>query len=154
MRIYRIADARHPLWEGTGAALLGARWNSPGRPVIYASLTHSCAMLEILVHANIGRLPATHAYVTVEVSDAVSVERHDSHSLPEGWDAESSAAARAFGDQWLDEMRSAILVVPSVVAKLEWNALVNPQHPDAMLLQPSTPQKVIWDQRLFGLTRS
>ena len=48
MRVYRIADRRHPIWDGTGAALLGGRWNSPGRPAIYGSLSSACAMLEIL----------------------------------------------------------------------------------------------------------
>ena len=48
MRIYRIADRRHPIWDGTGAALVGGRWNSPGHPAIYGSLSHACAMLEIL----------------------------------------------------------------------------------------------------------
>lgn len=42
-----------PLWDGTGAALVGGRWNSPGRPVIYGSLSYSCAMLEMLAHASI-----------------------------------------------------------------------------------------------------
>jgi hypothetical protein len=35
MQIYRIADSRHPVWSGTGAMLVGGRFNSPGRPVIY-----------------------------------------------------------------------------------------------------------------------
>jgi len=42
------------------------------------------------------------------------------------------------------------LVVPSVVAKLEWNAVVNPLHPAAGQLVVSQSQMVIWDQRLFG----
>jgi RES domain-containing protein len=46
IRVYRIADERHAIWDGTGAALVGGRWNSPGRPVIYGSLSYACAMLE------------------------------------------------------------------------------------------------------------
>lgn len=150
IRIYRIGDGRHPLWDGTGAALVGGRWNSPGRPVIYGSLTYACAMLEILVHANIGRIPMTHRFVTADVPDDVKVERLDADMLPAGWDGEASTAARALGDLWLSEARSAILLVPSVVAKLEWNALVNPAHPDAMRVVLSSPEAVIWDKRLFG----
>lgn len=150
MRIYRIGDGRHPLWDGTGAALVGGRWNSPGRPVIYGSLTYACAMLEILVHANIGRIPTTHRYVMADLPDDVKVERRDPEMLPSGWDAEASTAARIFGDLWLSEARSAVLLVPSVVAKLEWNALVNPAHPDAMRMTLSSTEPVIWDRRLFG----
>ncbi len=66
MQIYRIADGRHPIWDGTGAALLaegGLAPPPPGKPVIYGSLSYSRAMLEILAHANIGRIPETHQYV-------------------------------------------------------------------------------------------
>ena len=150
MQLYRIADSRHPLWDGTGAAMVGGRWNSPGRPIIYASVSYACAMLEILVHANIGRIPATHAYVVAEVPDSVFIERHDAQSLPAGWDGDDPSVARRFGDQWLQEARSAVLVVPSVVATLECNALINPLHADARHLQVSPSQKVIWDQRLFA----
>ena len=149
MRIYRIGDERHPLWDGTGAALVGGRWNSPGRQVIYGSLSYACAMLEILAHANIGRIPMTHRYVIADVPNGVTVERHDQNTLPYGWDAENNSSARSFGDLWLSEARSAVLLVPSVVAKLEWNALVNPVHPDATRLTLSTAEKVIWDKRLF-----
>lgn len=149
MQIYRIADSRHPIWDGTGAAMIGGRWNSPGRPAIYGSLSYACAMLEILVHANIGRIPATHAYVVAEIPDSVAIERPDALSLPSGWDGDDSSIARRFGDQWLQEARSAVLVVPSVVARLEWNAVINPLHADAAQFFLSPSQKVIWDQRLF-----
>jgi RES domain-containing protein len=150
MQIFRIGDNRHALWEGTGAAMVGGRWNSPGRPVIYGSLSYACCMLEILVHANIGRIPSTHCYVVAEVRADIPIERHDSLTLPAGWDGDDPSIARSFGDQWLTERRSAVLVVPSVVAKLEFNAVVNPLHPLAAEIAVSPSQKVIWDQRLFA----
>ena len=150
MQIFRIGDSRQALWEGTGAAMVGGRWNSPGRPAIYGSLSYACSMLEILLHANIGRIPTTHCYVVAEVPADVPIERRNSAALPSGWDGDDASIARRFGDQWLAELRSAVLVVPSVVAKLEWNAMVNPLHPAAVQLVVSQSQKVIWDQRLFG----
>ena len=150
MQIYRIGDSRHPLWDGTGAAMVGGRWNSPGHPVIYGSLSYACAMLEILVYANIGRIPATQVYVVAQVPDSIFIERHDAQSLPHGWDGDDPSMARRFGDQWLQEARSAVLVIPSVVATLEYNAVINPLHPNASQLLVSPSQKVIWDQRLFS----
>ncbi|WP_418648125.1 RES family NAD+ phosphorylase [Thauera butanivorans] len=150
MRIYRIADKRHPIWDGTGAALLGGRWNSPGHPAIYGSLSHACAMLEILAHAGIGRIPAMQQFVTAELPDDASlVERHEASALPDGWDGEDSRVARRFGDAWLGSRRSLVLVVPSVVARLEFNAVVNPAHPDFSTLKMSAPEPVVWDRRLF-----
>ena len=138
MQLYRIGDERHPLWDGTGAALIGGRWSSPGRQVIYASLSYGGAMLEILAHSGIGRVPTTHRYVIAEVPESVSVERYDATSLAEAW------------DQWLSGMRSAILLVPSVVARLEWNALVNPSHPQAARITLSKAERVVWGKRLFS----
>ena len=134
MQIFRIGDERHPIWDGTGAALISGRWNSPGKPVIYGSLNYSCALLEILAHANIGR---------------ISVASYDEQSLPAGWDSENSASTRAFGDQWLKEERVAVSVVPSVIARLDRNALVNPLHPNANQLMVTAPEKIIGDKRLF-----
>jgi RES domain-containing protein len=110
-------------------------------------------MLEILVHTNIGRIPKTHQYVVADVPENVNVEQYDHASLPSGWDSENILVARGFGDRWLSEARSAVLLVPSVVVRSEWNALVNPAHPDARLLTCSNPENVIWDKRLFQRLR-
>ncbi len=106
-------------------------------------------MLETLAHANIGRVPETHHYVVAEVTEEISVEIIQEDMLPQGWDLENNPSARAFGDQWLNEARSAILIVPSVIARLDHNTLVNPLHSDAKKIIISEPKKVIWDKRLF-----
>jgi RES domain-containing protein len=95
MQIFRIGDERHPLWDGTGATPVGGRWNSPGKPVIYGSLSYSCAMLEILAHASICRIPATHCFVIADVPDGVAIERHDTNSLPAGWNETIRAFRRS-----------------------------------------------------------
>jgi len=150
MRIFRIADSRHPVWNGTGAMLVGGRFNSPGRPVIYGALTFAGAMLEVLVHARIGKVPRRHVCVVATVPDGIAVERAGAEALPPDWDAlDDPRAARTFGDRWLAEARTAILLVPSVVARAEWNVLVNPMHPEATKLEIGIPEPVKWDERLF-----
>ncbi|CAE6857946.1 hypothetical protein R75461_07821 [Paraburkholderia nemoris] len=149
MRIYRIADRRHPVWDGTGASLVGGRFNSPGKPVIYAAATFAGAMLEVLVHARIGKVPRTQVFVVADVPDSMEIERADAGSLPAGWDEPDSEVARAFGDRWITGNRTAVLLVPSVVAREEWNVLVNPAHPMAQRLTISEPHPVVWDERLF-----
>jgi len=51
--------------------------------------------------------------------------------------------ARAFGDAWIRERRTAVLLVPSVVARREGNLLINPQHPDFGLIVAGSPEPVI-----------
>ncbi|MFM0514295.1 RES family NAD+ phosphorylase [Paraburkholderia sp. RL17-373-BIF-A] len=150
MRVFRIADSRHPAWSGTGAMLVGGRFSSPGRPVIHGALGFAGAMLEVLVHARIGKVPRHHVWVQTDIPDDVPVEQVGADGLPAGRDGPDLQVARGFGDRWLSGARSAVLVVPSVVARAESNVLVNPAHPAAARLVVSVPQPVVWDRLLFS----
>ncbi len=149
MHAFRIADRRFPIFDGTGGRLIGGRWNSPGRSVIYAAETYAGALLEVLVHSNLGRVPKTHAAIEISIPDSIAVESLDGLTLPR-WDAEDQPASRAFADEWLETHRSAVLLVPSMVLRgREHNVLVNPEHPDFPRIVLSAPQDVLWDKRLF-----
>jgi len=142
MRAYRIADRRHPIFDATGARFVGGRWNSPGHAVIYTSETYSGALLEVLVHANIGRVPETQAYIEIALPESVSGEVIAADEVP-GWDADDQQASRAVGDRWIEECRSALLFVPSLVSGgLERNILINPAHPDCVHIIVSDPRDV------------
>ena len=147
---WRIADGRFDPFSAVGASLVGGRWNSPGLGVIYASRAFAGAMLECLAHAGIGRVPRTHVALAIAIAAAVTVERQGEASLPDGWDHADLRAARAFGDAWIRERRAAVLMVPSVVARREWNVLINPQHADFSGIVAGMPEHVVWDARLFG----
>ena len=134
---YRIADGRHKVFDSAGSMLQGGRWNSPGTPVIYGALSFAGAMLEQLVHANTGRVPKNQKYVVISIPANVRVERRGRDGLPRGWDSEDCRVSRMFGDTWLQSERSAVLLVPSVVAELETNVLVNPPHPHFRLIRAS-----------------
>ena len=60
-------------------------------------------------HAGIGRMPRTHVAIEIAIAATVSVERHDERSLPAGWDHADLRVARAFGDAWIRERRTAVL---------------------------------------------
>ena len=148
MLAYRVADRRHPIFDGTGARLHGGRWNSPGRSVIYAAQTYAGALMEVLVHTVLGTLPKTHAVVTISIPDEISVERMDAATMLD-WEA-----SRRFGDRWLEEMRIAVLLVPSVVLQgREHNVLINPLHPGFTGITAGSPEPVVWDQRLFPASK-
>jgi RES domain-containing protein len=149
MQAFRIADGRFPIFDGTGARLIGGRWNSPGKPLIYAAETFAGALLEVLVHSNLGRVPKTHAAITITIPEMIVIESLAGDNL-HGWDAEGQIASRAFGDQWLAEERSAVLLVPGMVTRgRERNVLINPEHPDFAHIVAGKPQDIQWDKRLF-----
>jgi RES domain-containing protein len=150
---FRIADRRRRIFDGTGAFLHGARWNSPGRRIIYAADTFAGAMLEILAHTGIGELPHAHAWISIDIPSEVSLEQLIPDDLS-GWDLKNSPEARQFGDEWHRKRRSLILVVPSIVTcGIGRNVLINQDHPEFRSLKASHPRDVRWDARLFHSTR-
>jgi RES domain-containing protein len=151
LRAFRIADMRHAIFDGSGAMLHGARWNSPGRRVIYAAETYAGALLEILVHAS-GSVPQSQGFVEIEIPSGVSIEEISQDDVPR-WDSPSFEATQAFGDRWYDERRTLALIVPSVVTRVERNVLINQEHPEFPLVRASQAVPVRWDSRLWKSPR-
>ena len=148
--VYRLAKRRYPVYDGSGAALEGARWNSPGRVLIYTSEHYATAILEKLVHAGRTLLPGAHHAAAIDIPDDLPVEVFEPASAP-GWAADDSADARGYGDRWHAELRTAVLVVPSLPGQpVERNFIINPGHPDAGRIRVSPSFDVVWDGRLFG----
>ncbi len=149
MIAYRIADARHPIFDPTGAMLHGGRWNYVGARVIYAAESYAGALLEILTHSNLPQPPKNHRVVRIEIPGAVKIERVVQEEVP-GWDAEDAVASRTYGDEWIRSRRTAVLRVPSVITQgREYNLVLNTEHPDFMMIQAGAPETVHWDARLF-----
>lgn len=149
LRAYRIGDpsGAHEIYSGEGAKKYPGRWNVNGQALIYSAEYYSTAMLEKLVYT--GELPPNQHFIEIDIPAGVSYEVVTKDSL-KGWSEHNGAASKAFGGRWLAEARTAILIVPSVVARMERNILINPQHPEAMRIRPGLEQPVWWDKRLFG----
>ncbi|RWF05613.1 MAG: hypothetical protein EOS81_04035 [Mesorhizobium sp.] len=147
---FRIGDPAgdFPIFDATGSTIAPGRWNTPGSPVIYASEHFSTALLEKLVHGS-GRLPPNQHYVEITIPRGTSYEVFSPPSLP-GWDTMPATVSKAFGEKWCVERRSAILVVPSVIARLDNNILINPAWSEFRTITSSLHKPVYWDRRLFG----
>ena len=67
-----------------------------------------------------------------------------------GWDHPDRDASQAYGDRWVVEKRTAVLMVPSTAADGEdYNILINPAHSDIATITCTSPKPVRWDLRLF-----
>jgi RES domain-containing protein len=148
VRLWRIAVRRFAQLDGRGAELYGGRWNSPGRPLVYAASTLSLAMLELLARLPTGEVPRDYVAIAIELPDDATVEEVTPTDLP-GWDAADQTASRAFGDAWLAASRSVLLRVPALAVPQERNALLNPRHPDFAHVTALPPTALAWDRRLF-----
>jgi RES domain-containing protein len=146
---YRIGDpdGAFPVYDSEGARLYPGRWNDAASPIIYTSEHYSTAMLEKLVHANMV-LPANQHYIRITIPSGVSYENFQPAGHP-GWDARDESICKAFGQGWYDRGRSALLLVPSIPARVERNILINPIHPHAKRITHEPPEPVWWDERLY-----
>lgn len=146
---YRIGDpeGRFPVFDAGGSRLYPGRWNTAATPMIYAARSYSTALLEKLVHGS-GRLPPNQHWVAITLPHGLSYAVVEPAALP-GWDNGDPHVARAHGAAWHREQRSAVLLVPSLVARVEENVLINPDHPEFSRIEASLPRPVLWDRRLF-----
>jgi RES domain-containing protein len=117
--------------------------------VIYAALSLASAMFERLTQTN-GAKPPSDLWIEIEIPDGLSVETLNPDTLP-GWDAEDRKASQLFGDRWLAECRTVVLIVPAMIGKpVERNVVINPLHADFPTIKASAAQPVIWDDRIFA----
>lgn len=146
---YRIGDpdGAYPIFDDTGSRLYPGRWNTPEAPTIYASEHYSTAMLEKLVHGN-GQLPPNQHFITITIPRGLSYEVVSKDRIA-GWDRLEPVESRAFGARWIAERRSLILLVPSYVARMERNVLINRAHPEFFSIETSLAEPVWWDARFF-----
>ena len=146
---YRIGDpdGAHPIFDATGAKLWPGRWNTLSSPMIYTSAHYSTAMLEKLVHGN-GHMPPHQHWIEITIPPGVSFEMFSTAHHP-GWHAEDCRVAKGYGQAWHQSQRSLLLIVPSVVARMEHNILINDSHAEFRRISHSLHQPIWWDQRLF-----
>lgn len=150
MKAFRIGDpdGAYPIWDPGGARVASGRWHEAGAKVIYASKHYSTAMLEKLVHYE-GELPPNQHFLEIDIPAGIQYEVVNVDHI-DGWAAQYSESARNFGREWYQAKSSAILIVPSVVARVEQNIVFNTMHEDFQKITISLEKPVFWDGRLFS----
>jgi RES domain-containing protein len=149
MRVWRIARGCYALLDGEGARLMGGRWNSAGRPVVYTSQSAALAVLEVLVWTDPEDVPDDLRLYEIEIPDDASVARLDPGALPKDWKEPGSPECIKAGDRWLAAADSLALEVPSAVLPEERNLLINPRHPDAARVRVTEERPFAFDLRLL-----
>jgi RES domain-containing protein len=147
---YRIGDpsGSYPIFDVTGSQLYPGRWNTPASPMLYTSEHYATAMLEKLAHGS-GMMPPNQHYIEITIPNGVSYEILDPAMLP-GWDDPAGTVSKPYGETWKAQARSLLLIVPSVLARLERNILINLDHAESKRVSCSLHHPVIWDPRLYG----
>ena len=107
------------------------------------------AALEMIAHLDSTVPLAAYTLIEVNVPESL-VTAVDLAALPSNWrQYPSPQEVRAIGDSWLDAKRSAVLKVPSALVAVEYNYVINPQHPDFALITTGPPLACPLDPRLI-----
>ena len=152
VRVWRLSPAAFAeTLDGEGNRIFGARWNSPGRGVVYACQNLSLCVLETYVHfapAQRETIPDFEAVQIAIPDDAgsmrVSVEEFND-SLSSG---DPLSMFRKIGDSWLTLASDLILVAPSVIVPEETNVMLNPAHPRMSDVAVVSRRRFQFDPRL------
>ena len=151
MQVWRLMKTKYAAtpFDGEGARLYGARWNSPGNRVAYASGNSALAVLEVLVHMTSGGSLPGYSLVCASLPDSL-VEVIAPADLPVNWDASPvPPEVQAVGDVWLASTRSLALQVPSALVRDSYNILINPEHDDFGRLTIIYSEPFDFDRRLL-----
>jgi len=151
-RLWRVVKRKHAAaaFDGKAAQRFGGRWNLPGRRAVYASSTKSLAVLEVLVHLDVGRLLPRLVAFNFQVDDKL-VDRLSAARLPRHWrTSRGLLATQQIGDEWLESGQALALAVPSAIVPEESNYLLNPAHPAFGRLKFGRSVPFLLDPRLTG----
>ena len=151
MIVYRISNtAYNNDISGTGAKLMGARWNSKGVPLLYTSQFISLAVLEMLVNTNFKDYGIALDLMYISLPDEQSITAIELKHLKNNWKADFEYT-RYMGDEFIKQKESLLLKVPSVVIQEEYNYLANPLHEDFKKIKIIKTKSFWPDERLFKI---
>jgi RES domain-containing protein len=151
MIVYRISNfAYNNDITGTGAKLMGSRWNSKGVPVLYTSQSISLSVLEMLVNTNFKDYAIALDLMYINFPDDQSINSIDLKNLKSNW-KDDFEYTRYMGDEFIKQKESLFLKVPSAVIQEEYNYLANPLHQDFQKIKIIKTKSFWPDERLFKI---
>lgn len=151
MIVYRLCKAVHAALDGEGARLWGGRWNSPGRPMVYAAASPSLAVLEVLVHLDLPAelIPDDMVLLTIKVLDDAMFEAIADMRQSAETQTDTDACRQA-GDAFLEAGSALGLKVRSIVVPQETNLLLNVRHVDMARVTVVASEPFAFDPRLLA----
>ncbi len=151
MQVWRICKRKHidSAFSGIGGLYAQARWNPQGFKVVYTAESLALASLEVFVHTESDRIPLV--AIRAFLPDNIAMTIVDINSLPEDWQSIAAyPTLQNIGKQWLQKQDTPVLKVPSSIIPVEFNYLLNPQHPELQItLEP--PLEFKFDNRMWKI---
>ncbi len=138
------------MFDGEGAYRFGGRWNWRGTRILYTAGSLSLAALEMLVHLNDEEILLAYSYATAEFDEGLILSIENFRPLPDNWsDSPPPFQIQRIGDEWAREQASVVLKVPTSILPVEFNYLINVEHPEFSKVKLGKPQTFTFDERLY-----
>jgi RES domain-containing protein len=140
MKLWRLTRAPFLALDGSGPAQHGARWTSPGLPVVNFASEPGLSVLVVLRYLQRDLVGVDDDYLLGWTQSDFVPERIDYTPDP--------VEKRRCGDDWLRSGRSLFAAVTSAVLPEADIIMMNPRHPDATTLPPLTTRRFRFDECL------
>ena len=137
MRLWRLTRAPFVALDGAGPQRHGARYSSPGRPVVNFASEAGLAVLVALRY-----LPEDRAERATDFLLGWTDVDAEPLRVP---DQNGEDAIRGWVDDWLDSRKSLLAAIPSRVLPEGDIVMMNPRHPDAGAIAPLTTRAFDFD---------
>jgi RES domain-containing protein len=148
VRIWRITAHKHieTVFSGIGGLYASGRWHPQGYKISYTSESLALASLEVFVHSETTDIPL--ACVSAIIPDNTPI-LEVTDFLPANWQQVSAyPVLQEIGLKWLKALEYPVLKVPSAIIPVEYNYLINPEHPD-LQLQTEQVLEFQFDRRMW-----
>jgi len=153
MLVYRLTKGKYKNdLSGTGASVLGARWNSLGVKILYTSSSIALAMAEVLVHLSISEFPNEPYYIlTIQLPSNFTMKSVLPNTLNSNWNnlIDEMEETKTIGDNFIFESKHCVLKVPSAVVAGDYNYLINPANKCFSKIKVINEMPFPFDNRLF-----
>jgi len=150
MEVYRISSELYSrTLSSSGSA---NRWNLKGQHVLYAGSSRSLSTLELIVHHGAVKPMLSYKVMVISIADDDYLTKQIKlKDLPVHWRSLAAySVLQTIGSDWYNACESLVLKIPSAVIPLEYNYMINtnhPEFPDKISLVRS--EDYFWDSRLL-----
>lgn len=107
-------------------------------------------MLEYFFHLDSNDPPDDLVLATADIADNLFRQSIEARDLPPNWRCTPAPPSLArLGDEFVENAKHGLLVVPSALATSESNWLINPQHPEFKRVIIRDVERLSYDPRMF-----
>lgn len=150
MEAFRISREEYSkILSSSGSA---NRWNLKGQFVLYTGSSRSLSSLELVVHKGAVKPALQYKVMVISIADDdYLMKQIKINDLPTDWRSFAAySILQKIGSEWYNKQESLVLKIPSAVIPLEYNYIINTEHPSFhKKVSLVRNEDYFWDSRIL-----